>query len=89
MGNLVGGKVFMAPNGFDTVRVFPHGFVHPIQVDDFDLIQEMSTKAFSMTNNPFKAFEIMGWDEITDPEHLKMIAECEQPAAQSVQDSKE
>lgn len=77
MSNLVGGKVFIAPNGFDTVRVFPHGFVEPIQVDDFELIQEMSNKAFTMAGNSFDAFKLMGWDEITDPKELKMIGMVE------------
>lgn len=81
MSNLVGGKVFVAPNGMDTVRVFRHGFVHPIQImGDFEVIQEMSRIAIDMPEakgNPFKAFELMGWDEITDPTELAMMAEFE------------
>lgn len=80
MGKLIGGKVFIAPNGFDTVRVFRHGYVHPIQVGDFDLIKEFSVIAFNMPaakGNPFEAFKLMGWDEVTDPKVLELIAESE------------
>ena len=80
MSVLVGGKVFIAPNGFDTVRVFRHGYVHPMQVNNFDLISEMAQTAFSLPeadNNPFKAFELMGWDEITDPKILEMLSDNE------------
>lgn len=78
MGQLIGGKIFVAPNGFDTVRVFRHGYVHPIQVSDFDMIQEMSRLAIEQPEakgNPFKAFALMGWDEVTDPNEVKLIEE--------------
>lgn len=69
MGQLIGGKVFVAPNGRTKVRVFRHGFVAPeseITMEEGALIEEMSSIAFSMPEakgNPFKAFKLMGWTE--------------------------
>lgn len=69
MSNVIGGKVFVAPNGLAKCRVFRHGFVKPLTeeaADNIDIIQEMSLMAMDMPdvrNNPFNAFIKMGWTE--------------------------
>lgn len=65
--NLIDGKVYVAPNGINKVRVYPHGFIEPmgdISEETVELIKEMSLFAINKLGQkatPFQVFEFMGW----------------------------
>lgn len=69
---VIGGKVYVAPNGVHKVEIFPHGYIQfpkdmPANVKD--IIHDASLMAAdAMGGNssatPYEVFEAMGWTEV-------------------------
>ena len=67
MNNLIDGIVYVAPNGNDKLKIYPHGFVKPVTEileSSGELIQEMAQLARLKLGDkatPCEIFEFMGW----------------------------